>query len=110
MRTMTQRRRQQQQMLKPESDDNDTAQNHHKNRLWFDLFIDQDDKRYDETNDKNGPGQLAPGYHHGALNHIVGFFWNIAVPDDRQLNIEKVSPQQAKRKKQFADIVEMGWL
>jgi hypothetical protein len=40
----------------------------------------------------------------------MGFFRYIAVPDDRELDIKEVGPQQAKCKKQFADIMEMGWL
>ena len=37
----------------------------------------------------------------------MGFFRNIAVVDDQQLDIKEIGPQQTEAEKQFADVVKM---
>ena len=36
------------------------------------------------------------------------FFRNVSIPDDRQLDIEEICPEQAKGKKQFADVMKVS--
>ncbi len=98
----------QQVVLKPHAADDHRADDNHGFRDGFDFFVQQDQKGRHKADDEHCPSHVVPGVEHGAFDNVGGLFRDVAVPDDDELGIEEIGPDQTEAEKEFAHVMKLG--